>query len=91
VHKVKLSLLHAGVGGAVNWRLAVGRAWKLPVIWAAESGPAAVTVGDASVQVVVHVYYYVPVPGISSGPSQPRAAIEGGTAGGTRTARSDPA
>ena len=59
----------------MKWALAVGRAWKLPVIWEAESGPLAVKAGDEPVQVIVHVHYYVPAPGSDSGLPQSRAAI----------------
>lgn len=41
----------------MNWRLATGRAWLLPVMWeAAEPEPAAV---EAT---VVHVHYWLPAP-----------------------------
>jgi hypothetical protein len=44
------------MGGAVIWRLAVGRAWRMPVIWVADAGPPAlVTVTAEAAPVAIEV------------------------------------
>lgn len=45
----------------MKWRAAVGRAWKLPVIWDAGTDPQPAIAAPVQAT-VVYVHYYVPVP-----------------------------